>query len=139
MGKVSPVHFFWHSFDLAVTRFSGPRAPEMPGATGVAAEAYSHEVISHGFWAGDDEVKEAGYYAYAWPSPDALADSKIQPLDAIWRMANGSPQAFLPYAAVRTSADPEGVLLAFLRSTYAAAAALADWPTDLVAENDLTV
>src|SRR6266853_1656202 len=125
LGKCSPVHFFWGSFDLAVTRFSGRRAPERPGADRVTQEGYSHEVISAGFWPGSGAVQEAAFYAYAAPEPAGLRDAGIRPSAAYFQ-----PQMsvfILPYAAVRTASSPEDALLAFLQSTYDAAADLARW------------
>ncbi|MUL81855.1 MULTISPECIES: DUF5996 family protein [unclassified Mycolicibacterium] len=128
IGKVSPVHFFWGSFDMACTRFSGRPAPEHPGgapncADWVMVEGYSHELSSCGFWPGGGE--EGAFYAYAYPEPEGFADSVIGPDGAFY-----SPdfrQFLLPYEAVRTSADPDRALMDFLQSTYAAAADLADW------------
>jgi hypothetical protein len=125
LGKCSPVHFFWGSFDLAVTRFSGRRAPERAGADRVTREAYSHEVISAGFWPGSGGVQEAAFYSYAAPEPAGLRDLAPQPSGAYYH-----PQMrefILPYAAVRTAASPVDALLAFLQSTYDAAAELAAW------------
>lgn len=128
LGKCSPVHFFWGSFDLAVTRFSGRRAPERAGADPVTREAYSHEVISAGFWPGSGAVQEAAFYTYAAPEPAGLRDLAPQPSAAYYH-----PQLrefILPYAAVRTAASPVDALVAFLQSTYAAAAQLAGWDRD---------
>ena len=125
LGKCSPVHFFWGSFDLAVTRFSGRRAPERPGADRMTQEAYSHEVISAGFWAGSGAVQEAAFYAYAAPEPAGLRDLAMQPSAAYYHAPMGI--FILPYDAVRTAASPVDTLLAFLNSTYDAAANLAGW------------
>jgi len=130
LGKVSPVHLFWGSFDLAVTRFSGREAPLHPGGVpnlpdAVTREAYSHEVCSAGFWPGNGGANEAMFYAYAWPSPDGLAEAKVEPGAARWDSALG--EFVLPYDAVRGAADPPATLMAFLQSTYAAAADLANW------------
>jgi hypothetical protein len=125
VGKCSPVHFFWGSFDLAVTRFSGERAPERPGADAMTREAYSHEVISHGFWPGSGAVQEPAFYAYAVPQPEGFPRAAVRPAAAYY---NGELSEFiLPYEAVRTSASPEADLDAFFRSTYDAAADLARW------------
>lgn len=129
-GKVSPVHFFWGSFDLAVTRFSGREAPPHPGGLpnfpdDVAREAYSHEVTSVGFWPGNAESPQPIFYAYAYPTPDAFAESPVEPDQAFWLADLG--EFVLPYDAVLRSADPDGALLAFAESTHAAAARLADW------------
>ncbi|MCK6545010.1 DUF5996 family protein [Myxococcota bacterium] len=126
-GKSSPVHFFWHSFDLAVTRFSGRRAPELPGADRVTREAYSHEVSSAGFWFGDDTTPEPTFYSYAAPAPDGLVGTPLSPPTARWLELHGSPMAILRYEDVRTSARPEETLLAFLQSSYEGAADLARW------------
>ena len=129
LGKCSPVHFFWGSFDLAVTRFSGRRAPAFTGkAPGVAAkimqEAYSHEVSSAGFWPGGRGV-EASFYAYAYPSPPGFAKAKVRPDGAHYSDELG--EFLLPYEAVRTAGNPDATLLDFLSSTYVAAADAAQW------------
>jgi hypothetical protein len=128
LGKCSPVHFFWGSFDLAVTRFSGKRAPERPDADLMTREAYSHEVISHGFWPGSGPVQEAAFYAYAAPPPNGLAQAKVEPAAAGWSTELG--EFILPYEAVRQSGDPEAALTAFLETTYEAGARLAGWNRD---------
>jgi len=120
MGKCSPVHLFWHSFDIAVTRFSGRKAPAMPGASRVNAEAYSHEVISAGFWAGDTNIPEPAFYSYTYPAPDGIADEPLQPGAAKWIQLNGSPMALYTYEDMRAAADPEKALLQFLESSYMA-------------------
>jgi hypothetical protein len=126
IGKVSPVHFFWGSFDLAVTRFSGRRAPERPGADPITKEAYSHEVISHGFWPGDGEViKDAAFYAYAAPEPKGLKDQRVLPAKAFYN--NEKNEFFLMYDDVRLADSPEQTLLDFCQSTYEAGATLANW------------
>ncbi|MGH8204968.1 MAG: DUF5996 family protein, partial [Steroidobacteraceae bacterium] len=130
VGKCSPVHFFWGSFDLAVTRFSGRAAPPYKGTTpGVAAEvmreAYSHEVSSAGFWPGGRGADDASFYSYAYPTPDGFRASPIQPAGAYFGEEPG--MFLLPYDAVRTSDDPECTLLAFLQSSYEAAANCARW------------
>jgi hypothetical protein len=125
-GKTSPVHLFWHSFDLAVTRFSGRPRPPMD-ADPVTQEAYTHEVISFGFWAGDDTVGDAAYYSYTAPEPAGLRD---QPLSAgAWTEAGFGSLAILPYETVRTARDPKTTLLAFCQSAYEAGARLAGWDT----------
>jgi Family of unknown function (DUF5996) len=126
LGKSSPVHFFWGSFDLAVTRFSGRRAPDRPGADSITREAYSHEVISHGFWPGGGAVPEPAFYAYAAPWPPGLEAVKPEPAAAFY--SKDLAEFILPYDAVRSSPDPSAPLLAFLTSTYDAAADLAGWP-----------
>jgi hypothetical protein len=127
IGKCSPVHMFWHSFDLAVTRFSGRRAPEMPGADPVTREAYSHEVNSAGFWFGDDDLPEPAFYCYSAPSPKGLAEEPLAPEGAVWMVRNGSPMAILKYEAWRKMGDPAGALLNFLQSSYEAGARCANW------------
>ena len=130
IGKSSPVHFFWGSFDLAVTRFSGRRAPEHPGgipnmADWVTREAYSHEVSSCGFWPGGGSVAEPVFYAYAYPVPEGFRDYSIQPKEAFY--SSQMQEFILPYEAVRQSDRPDAMLLAFFQSTYEAAANLGHW------------
>jgi Family of unknown function (DUF5996) len=126
IGKVSPVHFFWGSFDLAVTRFSGRRAPERPDADFITKEAYSHEVISHGFWPGDGEViKDAAFYAYAAPEPAGFRDQRVIPSKAFY--SGEKNEFFLMYDDVRWAHSPEQALLEFCQSTYEAGANLARW------------
>ncbi|MGH2515171.1 MAG: DUF5996 family protein [Ktedonobacterales bacterium] len=127
LGKSSPVHFFWGSFDLAATRFSGRRAPERPGADHVTREAYSHELSSCGFWPGTPggPVAEPAYYAYMAPEPPGFAEAVVRPAAAVYQREVG--EFILPYEAVRTAADPEATLLAFVQSTYEAGANLAGW------------
>jgi hypothetical protein len=127
IGKCSPVHFFWGSFDLAVTRFSGRRAPERPGADRVTREAYSHEVSSCGFWPGTPggPIEEPVYYSYMAPTPAGFDDAVIQPAAASFQRELG--EFILPYEAVRTAKDPDATLLAFAQSAYAAGANLAGW------------
>jgi hypothetical protein len=130
LGKVSPVHFFWGSFDLAVTRFSGRSAPPHPGGVpglpdAVAREAYSHEVSSAGFWPGGGAIDYPAYYSYAYPAPEGFAAAKVAPDAAFFSKELG--EFILPYDAVRTAKAPEAALMAFLQSTYQAAADLAKW------------
>jgi hypothetical protein len=125
IGKISPVHFFWGSFDLAVTRFSGRPAPPRPGADPITREAYSQEVISAGFWPGNGGYGKAAFYCYAAPSPSGLDAAAIQPAQAFWDKGLG--EFILPYDDLRQSASPDDTLLAFLQSTYDAAADLAHW------------
>jgi Family of unknown function (DUF5996) len=130
IGKASPVHFFWGSFDLAVTRFSGRAAPPMtrkvPGlATAVMAEAYSHEVSSAGFWPGDDGTDYPCFYSYAYPTPNGFKDAPLRPASAFFSETLG--EFLLPYDEVRSAGDPDAVLLSFLHSTYEAAAEAAHW------------
>lgn len=128
VGKVSPVHFFWGAFDLAVTRFSGRLAPKHPGgvpniADWVQEMAYSHEVSSCGFWPGGSD--EGSFYSYAFPEPDGFREWEIHPEAAFYNEQLG--EFLLPYAALRSSDDPDATLLAFMESTYEAAAVLAEW------------
>lgn len=124
IGKCSPVHFFFGSFDLAVTRFSGRLAPPREGPAFVR-DAYSHEVISHGFWPGSAPVLEPAFYAYAVPEPDGLAEASIQPVGAYYHPE--LREFILPYEAVRTAPAPEAAIAAFVDSTYDRAATLAGW------------
>jgi hypothetical protein len=126
-GKTSPVHLFWHSFDLAVTRFSGRPAPPIEAADAVTREAYSQEVISFGFWAGDDNVPDTSYYAYTSPEPDGLRDQPLPVGD--WVESGSGSLAILPYDLVRTARDPRETLLAFLQGAYEAGARLSGWET----------
>jgi Family of unknown function (DUF5996) len=125
IGKISPVHFFWGSFDLAVTRFSGKRAPERPGADAVTREAYSDEVISAGFWPGNGGYGEAAFYCYAAPSPAELANAKVEPAAAYFDTKMG--EFLLRYNDARKQPSPEKTIRAFLESTYAEAADIAGW------------
>ena len=125
VGKVSPVHFFWGSFDLAVTRFSGRLAPVKDGVDRIQREAYSHEVISAGFWPGNGGFGEAAFYCYAAPVPGGLAGAKVKPGAAFYSAEMG--EFLLKYDDVRGADDPEAVLMEFLDSTYDAAADLAKW------------
>ncbi len=130
VGKASPVHFFWGSFDLAVTRFSGRRAPPHPGGVprlpdAVAREAYSHEVSSAGFWPGGDAFPQAAFYAYAYPEPPGFRDQPVRPSAAAFDPKLG--EFVLPYEAVRSASAPDEALLAFLQSTYEAAAVTGKW------------
>lgn len=129
LGKVSPVHFFWGSFDLAVTRFSGREAPLHPGGVpglpdDVTREAYSHEVSSAGFWPGSDALPEAAFYSYAYPEPRGFRE---RPSVEGARFDTALGEFILPYEAVRTASDPDGLLLDFLISTYTAAAETGGW------------
>jgi hypothetical protein len=124
VGKASPAHFFWGSFDLAVTRFSGRLAPPREGPA-FMREAYSHEVISHGFWPGGDPVNQPVFYAYAVPEPVGLKSVPVRPHGAVYHQQLG--EFILPYETVRTAASPEDALHAFIDSTYEAAADLAKW------------
>lgn len=130
LGKVSPVHLFWGSFDLAVTRFSGRAAPLHPGGIpglpdAITREAYSHEVSSAGFWPGGGPVDYPAFYSYAYPAPPGFPAQRVTPDAAFFH--EGAGEFILPYDAVRTAADPDQTLLGFLETTYDAAARLGDW------------
>ena len=130
LGKSSPVHFFWGSFDLAVTRFSGRPAPVHPGgfpylSDAVTREAYSHEVSSAGFWPGGGAIDYPAFYSYAYPTPDGFSTAPIRPGDAFFSEELG--EFILPYDAVRTAGSPDATLLDFLQSTYEAAANAGGW------------
>ena len=124
IGKVSPVHFWWGSFDHAVTRFSGRPAPPREGADRITIEAYSHEVISHGFWPGGNGI-QAAFYSYTSPEPSGLSESRIKPAAGFYSL--DMKEFLLPYDAVRQSPSPESALMDFLQSTYEAGANLAKW------------
>jgi hypothetical protein len=134
IGKVSPVHFFWGAFDLAVTRFSGRTAPPHPGAPNmarfVAVEAYSHEVSSCGFWPGGGLINEPAFYSYAYPEPQGFKDYPIQPKGAFYHKEMG--EFLLPYEIVRNAKSPDDALLSFLQTTYEAAATCAKWERHLL-------
>ncbi len=125
IGKISPVHFFWGSFDLAVTRFSGRRAPVKEGADRVMREAYSHEVISAGFWPGNGGFGEAAFYCYAAPVPPGMESEPIQPASAAYNSELG--EYILKYDDLRNEPSPDDALMSFLQSTYEAGAKLAKW------------
>ncbi|MGI9101784.1 MAG: DUF5996 family protein [Terriglobales bacterium] len=127
LGKCSPVHFFWGSFDLAVTRFSGRRAPERPGADAITREAYSHEVISHGWWPGAG-IDGPAFYSYAAPEPAGLAQHRVRPEAAFYHPE--LKEFILMYDEVRRAPNPEQTLLEFMQSTYDAGATLANWDRD---------
>jgi Family of unknown function (DUF5996) len=124
IGKCSPVQFFWGGFDLAVSRFSGKAAPARDGPAFMRA-AYSHEVISHGFWPGSGPVLEPAFYAYCVPEPTGLKDARVQPAAAFYHSELG--EFILPYDAVRTATSPDSAIIAFIDSTYEQAATLANW------------
>lgn len=125
IGKSSPVHFFWGSFDMAVTRFSGKPAPQNPGADPITREAYSHEVISCGWWPGDDRFPQPAFYAYAAPAPAGLEKQVPRPAAAYWDAGLG--EFLLKYEDVRTSESPDQDVLDFCQSTYEAGANVAGW------------
>jgi len=126
IGKCSPVHFFWGSFDLAVTRFSGRPAPARPDADPITREAYSHEVISHGWWPGQGPLGKPAFYSYTAPAPEGLAQAKIRPEKAFY--SNEMAEFLFLHDEVRTASDPDNALMEFLQSTYEAGANLAGWP-----------
>ena len=125
IGKCSPVHFFWGSFDLAVTRFSGRPAPPRPDADTITREAYSHEVISHGWWPGHGPLGKPAFYSYTAPAPDGLSTAPLRPDKAFW--SNELSEFLMYYDDVRNAANPEEALMEFLQSTYEAGANLANW------------
>jgi hypothetical protein len=130
LGKVSPAHFFWGSFDFAITRFSGRKAPPHPGGVphlpdAVTREAYSHEVSSAGFWPGGGAIDYPAFYAYAYPTPEGFADAPVRPEAAFFHQQMG--EFILPYDAVRNAPAPDALLLEFLQTTYEAAAIAARW------------
>ncbi len=125
VGKASPVHFFWGSFDLAHSRFTGRAAPARPGADRVTREAYSHELMSVGFWPGSGQLPEPAFYAYASPEPAGFANAKVGPASAGYQQAMG--EFILPYAAVRAAPDPARLVREFAESTYLAAATCGGW------------
>jgi Family of unknown function (DUF5996) len=127
-GKASPVQVFWHTMDLAFARYSGARAPARPDADPVTQEAYSHEVIAFGFWAGDESVPEPSYYSYTAPEPPGLRQMKLNS-PARWSERNGGSLALLSYDAVRSAPDPRATLLEFLQRSYEAGATAAGWDT----------
>jgi hypothetical protein len=133
-GKASPIHLFWHSFDLAHARYSGRPAPVAGDADPVSAEAYSHEVIAFGFWPGDDRrTPYPAFYSYTAPEPDGLRDQPLRPEAAVWQDTGNGSLAVLPYDAVRTAADPRAALLGFFESAYRAGSRTAGWDTDAFA------
>lgn len=125
LGKVSPVHFFWGSFDLAVSRFPGRRAPQRPGADAITREAYSHEVSSAGFWPGGGDITAPAFYSYAAPEPTGFAQSRVRPKAAYYHPQ--MKEFVLMYDDVRNTADPKAVLMEFLESTYESAADAGNW------------
>jgi hypothetical protein len=135
-GKQTPVQLYWHSFDLVVTRFNG-RAHPLSGGTQSDREAYSHEVISVGFWPGDDSFQEAAFYGYAYPEPAQLNTAALSPAGAYWAEKNGGALAILPYEAAIAEADPSGAILSFLESLYSGAAEKAEWPVEALRHQHL--
>lgn len=129
-SKTCPVHLYWHHMDLAVTRFSGNKGPEMDNAGIADKDAYSHEVISFGFWAGDQEVRAPAFYSYTYPAPEGLDREPLEPEAANWTNSNGSPMAVLMYDDIRDKDNPRELLLQFLESAYLAGAKRAGWDVD---------
>jgi hypothetical protein len=132
-GKSSPVHFFWGSFDLAISRFSGRKAPEHPGGVphlsdSIVKEAYSHEVMSVGFWPGNEMYPHPAFYAYAYPEPEGFSKARVTPPEAYYHKE--MKEFILPYETVRTSIDPARTLMSFIDSAYRAAANLGQWERD---------
>jgi hypothetical protein len=132
-GKISPVHFFWGSFDLAVTRFNGRKAPTRPGADSIQAEAYSHEVISAGFWPGNGGYGRAAFYSYAAPTPEGLNKTVLRGLGTFNQKIG---EFLLDYSEVREQPDPAKTVMTFLQETYSAAADLAEWDRDTLDRDD---
>lgn len=130
LGKSTPVHLFWHSMDLALTRFSGREGPDLAQADPVTRDAYSHEVISFGFWVGDEDVPEPSFYAYAAPEPAHLADTVLEPHGARWHDTGTGLLALYPYEQMRRDGDPRSALLRFMESSYQAMAEGAGWPVE---------
>ncbi len=129
IGKSTPVHLYWHHADLAVTRFSGKKAPPMEWGTNADKEAYSHEVISFGFWAGDDNVRAPAFYSYTYPEPEGLTEEPLSPEEAFWNTDNGA-MAVLMYDDMRKHESPRQALLDYLESAYQAGAKRAGWDVD---------
>ncbi|MBZ9730253.1 DUF5996 family protein [Salegentibacter sp. JZCK2] len=137
-GKTSLVHLYWHSMDIAVTRFSGKKAPKMPAEARISdKDAYSHECISFGFWPGDDKVQEPAFYSYTFPNPEGIENEELRPASASWEMSNGSPIAILTYANLREEENPRQALLDFIESAYHAGAELAGWSIEDFKVQDL--
>lgn len=127
-GKTCPVQIYWHHLDLTVTRFSGKKLPKMDESARILEkDTYSHEQISFGFWAGDDNLQEPMYYSYTYPSPEGIDKEILQPKAAKWAESNGSPMALLRYEDVKSADDPAGAVMAFLESAYQAGAKRAGW------------
>jgi hypothetical protein len=139
LGKTTPVHLFWHSFDLALTRFSGRPGPDMEGADPVSREAYSHEVVSFGFWPGDANFPFPAFYSYTSPEPEGIRDQPLGPEGAGWGELRGASLAYYGYEEARTSADPRASVLAFLESSYQAGAQLGDWDLEALTHPEAEV
>ncbi len=130
IGKSTPVHLFWHHADLALTRFNGKPAPELSGGTKADKEAYSHEVISFGFWMGDAVVREPAFYAYLYPEPDNLAETPLTIPGASWNTDFGYAMLYCPFEQVRLAVDPAGALLNYLHQGYDLLASAGDWQVE---------
>jgi hypothetical protein len=130
LGKSTPVHLFWHTFDLVLSRFSGRRAPKVEAMNAMLQEAYSHEVISFGFWSGDDELGGPAFYSYTYPEPAVLRGQPLQPGKAFWKPRNGNSLALYRYDDMRSAADPRAALLEFFGSAYLAGASAAGWDVE---------
>jgi hypothetical protein len=128
--KTSPVNIYWHHLDIAVARFNGERGPDMPDAGKADQEAYSHELISFGFWAGDEQMREPAFYSYTYPSPDGIDSQPLNPSSAEWIDSNGSPMALLKYHDLLDHKEFKSTLLAFMQSAYDAGAKLANWDVE---------
>ncbi|MCY7421384.1 MAG: DUF5996 family protein [Chitinophagaceae bacterium] len=126
-GKTCPVHIYWHHMDLTVTRFSVKKLPLPEGMSIPNKDACSHEVISFGFWVGDENVPATAFYSYIYPSPEGLQHTQLKPATANWQISNGSPMALLKYDDIRNEADPNQLLLDFLEPAHTAGAKLAHW------------
>jgi hypothetical protein len=130
-GKTCPVHLYWHSMDLAVTRFSGKRAPKMPSEARLSdKDAYSHECISFGFWPGDPSIPEPAFYSYTYPAPEGIEKTRLKPEKAKWVENNGNWLAILPYTELLREQEPADVLLSFLESAYKSGAELIGWDVE---------
>lgn len=129
-GKTSPVLLFWHHFDLTFIRYSGKSLPMKSEASTIEKDSYSHELISFGFWPGDDKVRFPAFFSYTYPNPDGVDLETLQPKEAFWDNSSGTPMAMLKYDNLRLSDDPRKALLDFLESAYKAGAELADWPVE---------
>ena len=127
IGKSTPVHLYWHHADLAVTRYSGKKAPDYEGGTAADREAYSHEVISVGFWAGDEKVRAPAFYSYTYPEPKGLAQEPLAPKEAFWNTEGAGSMAILMYDDLRKTQSPRQALLDYLESAYQAGAKRANW------------
>lgn len=139
VGKESPVHFFWHSLDLAMTRFNGKTAsnPPDPDIDSVSYEAYTHEAISFGYWGGDERFPEAAFYSYTWPSPSSLTQTKLSPQEAFWHQMPTGPLAILPYESVRKGESPGQMVQDFYTSAYNAGCSSARWQKEELEGDDL--